>query len=88
MQYHEFPTPEHPAKRERPRDIARINVLKAEWADMKAVLTTYGPCEIIDCQQFPIVSGWFIEVLCSDPITAQSVMDAWNDYVQTSPYRS
>jgi hypothetical protein len=86
MRYHELPTPEHPAKRERPRDIARLNVLKAEWADMKAILTAHSPCEIIDGERLPVIPGWFIEVLCSDPDTALAVMVAWNDYVQASPH--
>jgi hypothetical protein len=86
MHYHELPAPEHPAKRERPRDIARLYVLKAEWADVKAILTTHGPCEIIDGRKLPVIPGWDIEVLCSDPSTAQAVMVAWNNYIRTSPH--
>jgi hypothetical protein len=87
MRYHELPIPGHPAKRGRSRNIARLNVLKAEWADMKAILTAHSPCEIIDGKRLPVVPGWFIEVLCSDPATALAVMVAWNDYVLTSPHR-
>jgi hypothetical protein len=87
MFYHELHTPEYPARRERSRNIARLNVLKAEWADMKTILTAHSPCEIIDGKRLPVVPGWFIEVLCSDPDTALAVMVAWNDYVQTSPHR-
>ena len=87
MRYHEFPAPEHPARHKRSRDIARINVLKAEWTNMKAVLAAHSPCEIIDARPLPVIPGWFIEVLCSDPDTAQAVMVAWNDYIRTSPYR-
>jgi hypothetical protein len=87
MRIHEFPALKPPAKRETPRDIARLNVLKAEWTSMKAVLAAHSPCEIIDARPLPVISGWFIEVLCSDPDTALAVMVAWNDYVQTSPHR-
>ena len=87
MFYHELPTPEHPAKRNRPRDIARLNVLKTEWADMKSILSAFGPCEIIDSKPMPVVSGWVIEVLCRDANTAQVVMLAWTEYLRTSPYR-
>ena len=82
-----FRHPNIQPRRERSRNIARLNVLKAEWADMKAILTAHSPCEIIDGKRLPVVPGWFIEVLCSDPDTALAVMVAWNDYVQTSPHR-
>jgi hypothetical protein len=87
MRYHELPIPEHPAKRERPRDIARLNVLKAEQADMKTILTCHSPCEIIDAKPLPVVPGWFIEVLFRDPDTALAVMVEWATYLTTSPHR-
>lgn len=87
MFYHELPTPEHPAKRNRTRDIARLNVLETEWADMKTILSTLGPCEIIDGKPMPVVSGWVIEVLCQDADTALAVMVAWSEYLSTKPNR-
>jgi hypothetical protein len=87
MYHHELPTPEHPAKRSRPQDIARLNVLKTEWDSLELILARHGPCEIIDSKPMPVVAGRMIEVLCRDADTALAVMVAWTDYLYTSPYR-
>ena len=87
MFYHELPMPEHPAKRSRPRDITKLYVHKAEWADMKALLSAHGPNEIIDGDKFPVIDAYIVEVLCANPSTAFALLAAWLTYCETSPHR-
>jgi hypothetical protein len=56
MYHHELPTPEHPAKRSRPRDITKLYVHKAEWADMQAIRSAHGSNQIIGVEKFPVTS--------------------------------
>jgi hypothetical protein len=87
MYYHELPTPEHPAKRSRPRDITKLYVHKAEWADMEAIRSAHGSNEIIDGDKFPVIDAFVIEVLCANPSAAFALLEAWLTYRETSPHR-
>jgi hypothetical protein len=87
MRYHELPIPEHPAKRERPRDIARLYVLKAELTDMEAIQASHGSYYMVSVEKLPVIDAFIIEVLCPDSNTALALTVAWNDYIQTSPDR-
>jgi hypothetical protein len=87
MYYHELPTPEHPAKRSRPRDITKLFVHKAEWADMQSIRSAHGPNEVIDGDKFPVIDAFVIEVLCANSSAAFALLEAWLIYCETSPHR-
>ncbi|GEO14054.1 hypothetical protein [Microvirga aerophila] len=87
MHYYELPIPEHPAKRERPRDIVRLNVFKAELADMELIQAAHGSEYIVSVEKFPVIDAFTIEVLCPNPDAAAALWDAWLTYCETSPFR-
>jgi hypothetical protein len=87
MYHHELPTPKHPAKRSRPRNIAKLYVHKAEWADMQTIRSAHGSNEIIGSERFPVIDAFVLEVLCDSPSAAFALLGAWNTYCETSPYR-
>ena len=88
MDYQDPVLAPHPAKRDRPRDIARLYALKSEWGDLEAILVSHGDAEIVGVEPMPIVPGWTLEVLCSDPDMAHKLTVAWMAYVQSSLHRS
>jgi hypothetical protein len=87
MFYHELPTPEHPAKLSRPRDISKLYVHQAEWADMEAIRLTHGHNDIIDGHKFAVIDAYIVEVLCASPSAAFALLEAWLTYCETSPHR-
>jgi hypothetical protein len=87
MFYHKLPTPKHPAKRSRARDITKLYVHKAEWADMEALLSAHGSNEFIDGEKLPVIDAYIVEVLCANPSAAFALLEAWLTYCVTSPHR-
>jgi hypothetical protein len=86
MYHHEPPMPEHPAKRSRPRNIAKLYVHKAEWADMQAIRSTHGNSQIINVEKFPVIDAFVLEVLCDNPSAAFALLKAWTTYCEASPH--
>lgn len=82
-----IPGPEHPAKRERPRNIARLYVHKAEWKDLDTILSRHGETHIVDVRPVPIIPAIMVEVLCRDSHSALALMVDWVDYGNASPHR-
>jgi hypothetical protein len=87
MRYYELTEPRHPAKRERPRDIASLFVRKPEWTDLRAICEAYGPIQIVGVEKVPLIPAFMVEVLCRDPDTAVALSLAWHTYCETSPHR-
>ncbi len=85
--YDHEPEPEHPAKRERPHDIASLYVHTAEWADFRRVCGAHGANEIVAVRKVPVIPAHDIDVLCTDPETAMALMVAWGEVCKTSPHR-
>ena len=82
-----IPGPEHPATRERPRDIAPLYVHHAEWQDLDAIRSQHGETHIVDVRPVLIIPAATVRVLCKDMDTALALMDAWATYCETSPHR-
>jgi len=87
MHHPELPMLEHPAKRSRPRDITKLYVHEAEWADMEAIRSAHGSNDIINVEKFPVIDAWVIKVLCDNPSAASALLRAWNTHCETSPHR-
>lgn len=81
------PEPQHPAKRERPRDIAALYVHTAEWANFRKICEAHGATEIVAVRKAPIIPAMDVDVLCRDAETALTLMVAWGEFCETSPYR-
>jgi hypothetical protein len=81
------PEPEHPAKRERPRDIAALYVHKSEWDDFSRIRQDHGPTEIVGVRRVPIIPAFDVDVLCEDSAAARAVTIAWGEFCETSPHR-
>jgi hypothetical protein len=84
---YETSLPIHPSKQERPRDIAKLFVFRAELDDMNSVCRDHGSAEIVGVTPLPIVPAFSIEVLCRDPETAFALREAWGAYCDASPHR-
>ena len=78
---------EHPAKRERPCDIAGLLALQPEWPDLNAICAAHGGAEIIEVKTAPIIPAFLVDVLCADSATAVALTMAWLAYSETSPHR-
>jgi hypothetical protein len=83
MRYPEIFEPEHPAKCERPSDIARIWVLSHQWGDLTKVRAAHGETDIVGTTISPALKGGMVEVLCADAITAAALMSAWSDHLKS-----
>ncbi len=81
------PEPQHPAKRERPHNIASLYVYTTEWADFRRICDEHGATEIVAVRKIPIILAHDIDVLCTDPETALALMVAWGEFCKTSPHR-
>ncbi len=81
------PEPEHPAKRERPRDIASLDVHTAEWDDFRRICKIHGATEIVGVRKVPIIQAHDIDVLCKDANAAMALSIAWGEFCATSPRR-
>ena len=89
MRYYEFydePHPEHPAKREHPRRIARLHAYKAECADMEALCAKYG-ATVIGVEQVPIIAAFVAAALCASGEEALALQLEWCEWCETSPHR-
>jgi len=86
MRYYEL-ADQHPAKRTRPGDIARLYVHETEWSDLQAMCVSYKPCAIIGIEPVVMIPTFFVEVLCQDLGAAFALALAWYNYCQTSPHR-
>lgn len=87
MRYHELAEPEHPTKRERPRDIASLSVYTGKWPDLTAIRYAHGRTEIVGIENVPVIPVVQVEVLCRDRETALALLLAWTGYGGTSPHR-
>ena len=81
------PEPQHPAKRERPRDIASLDVHTAEWDDFHWICKIHGATEIVAVRKVPIIQAHDIDVLCKDADAAMALSIAWGEFCETSPHR-
>jgi len=79
--------PLHPANHQRLRDIAKLWVYRAEFADMQLVCNQHGPTEIVHRQDLRLIPAFMIHVLCRDEDTAFALSAAWRTYCETSPHR-
>ncbi len=79
--------PEHPAKRERPRDIASLYVHAAEQPDFRRICKAHGATGIVAVRKVPVIQAHDIDVLCKDAETAFGLMVAWGAFCETSPHR-
>jgi hypothetical protein len=91
MYYRDFhgdePEHRHPARRERPRDIASLYVHTAEWAEFRRICEAHGATEILAVRKVPVIPAYAIDVLCKDSETALALMVAWGEFCETSPHR-
>jgi hypothetical protein len=81
------PEPEHPAKRERPRDIAALYVHEAEWDDLRRICQDHGSTAIIGVRKVPIIPAFDVDVRCEDAETAMALSIAWGEFCEISPHR-
>ncbi len=81
------PVPEHPAKRNRPHDIASLYVHTAEQDDFRRICKAHGVSEIVAVRKVPIIPAHDIDVLCKDADAALTLMVAWGEFCETSPHR-
>ena len=77
----------HPAIQERPWDIAKLCVYRAEIADLEVISNPHGPTEIVKIDHLRLIRASMIYVLCKDEQTARGLRDAWGTYEHTSPHR-
>ncbi len=91
MYYRDFhgdePEHRHPARRERPRDIASLYVHTAEWADFRRICKAHGASQIVGVRKVPLIPAHDIDVLCRDADIAMALRIAWGEFCETSPHR-
>jgi hypothetical protein len=72
---------------ERPQDIAKLYVYRAESGAMQVVCNQHDPTEIVHLQDLRLVPAFMIHVLCQDEDAAFALSGAWRTYCETSPHR-
>jgi hypothetical protein len=91
MYYRDFydyePELQHPAKRDRPRDIASLYVHTAEWADFRRICEAHGAAQIVGVRKVRIIPAHDVEVLCQDADAAMALRMAWGEFCEISSHR-
>jgi hypothetical protein len=87
MRYYEPIDPEHPARRERPGDIANLYVFEAEMPDLEAMCEAHGPTVMVGVKKLSLIPAYEIAMLCRDTQAARALSTAWWDYCEMSPHR-